>query len=66
MKTLLSLVGVVMLLAGLLFAAQGAGIVTWPASSFMIGASQWLIYGGIIALVGLVLIYVGTRRPGGL
>ena len=39
MKTVLTIVGVLLLAAGLLFAGQGAGIIDWPSSSFMLGAS---------------------------
>jgi hypothetical protein len=62
MKVLLSALGAVVLLLGLLFMAQGAGIVRWPAESFMIDASAWIWRGCIVAVIGVVLILLGRRR----
>jgi len=56
MKSLLMLIGIVVLLAGLFFAAQGSGLVPWPAESFMVGAPRWIGYGGGIAALGVVII----------
>ena len=58
MKTLLLLLGIISLAAGLLFAGQGLGIIRWPASSFMIDATRWIYYGGGIAILGIVLIAI--------
>ena len=52
----LRLGGALLLLLGLLFMAQGSGYVAWPRESFMVGARQWVYYGGAIAAVGLLLI----------
>ena len=60
MKTLLIVVGVILLLSGLVFMGQGSRFFPYPAESFMIGASQWVYYGGGMALVGLVLL---IERP---
>ena len=61
MKTLLTIVGIILLLMGLVFMGQGSGVFPWPASSFMINATPWIYYGGGIALVGLVLIVFARR-----
>jgi len=61
MKTLLLLLGLFALAIGLLFAGQGLGYIRWPAESFMIGQSQWIVYGGGIALAGLLLIVLARR-----
>lgn len=61
MKSLLLLVGVFALAAGLLFAGQGMGLIRWPQESFMVGAPQWIYYGGGIALAGAVLIALSRR-----
>ncbi len=61
MKTLLIIVGVILLLSGLVFMGQGSRYFPYPAESFMVGASQWIYYGGGIALVGLVLLIVAWR-----
>ena len=61
MKGLLLLVGVVALLAGLLFAGQGLGYILWPRTSFMISDVHWDYYGAGIAAVGIVLIWFSRR-----
>ena len=61
MKALLLLIGVLALAAGLLFTGQGLGYVRWPAESFMIGQTNWVYYGGAIAIAGLLLIMVARR-----
>jgi len=45
-----------LLLLGLLFMAQGSGYLAWPRESFMVGAHQWVYYGGAIAAVGLLIL----------
>lgn len=62
MKGLLSILGVVLMLAGLLFAGQGAGIINWPQQSFMVEATEWILYGLVLAGVGLMMIGFASRR----
>ncbi len=62
MKALLLLLGIILLLAGLLFAGQGAGIINWPQSSFMVNTTEWILYGLVLAGIGLVLIGLSSRR----
>jgi len=47
---------------GLLWVGQGAGLIHWPASSFMIDQRPWITRGAILAAVGLVLILLSRRR----
>lgn len=61
MRTLVFLLGILLLAAGCLFMAQGSGVVNWPSSSFMLGQQVWVTYGAIIAVAGLVLILLGRR-----
>ena len=61
MKALLTLIGIVAVIAGLFFMGQGAGYIRWPAESFMISAINWVYYGGGIAVVGILLIVVARR-----
>jgi hypothetical protein len=61
MQTLLTLIGIIVLLAGLVFMGQGSGYFPHPAESFMISQTRWIYYGGGIAVLGLLLIIL-TRR----
>jgi hypothetical protein len=61
MKTILTVVGAALLAMGVLWACQGAGLVRWPAESFMIDARPWVYYGGVTALVGLIILVVARR-----
>ncbi len=62
MKMLVTILGVLCVLVGLLWIGQGFGIVRWPASSFMIDMRPWAFRGGALAVVGLVLIWFGRKR----
>jgi hypothetical protein len=61
MKALLTLIGIVVLVAGLFFMCQGSGIIPWPAESFMVNQTRWVYYGGAIAVVGILLIILARR-----
>jgi hypothetical protein len=56
MKTLLTIIGIILLLAGLVWMGQGSGYFPWPAESFMISQTRWIYYGGATAIVGLLLV----------
>lgn len=62
MKIVLMIVGVVALLMGLLWMGQGAGLIMWPASSFMLALGVWILWGGLLAALGLALILWSRRR----
>lgn len=62
MRPLTAIAGVIAILMGLLWMAQGSGMFPYPASSFMIDQSPWIIYGAILALVGLALVWAARRR----
>lgn len=57
MRSLLMIAGVLLLLLGLLFMAQGSGYLPWPRESFMVGARDWVYYGGGVAVIGFLLIF---------
>ena len=61
MRTLLFVIGILLLAAGSLFMAQGSDLVRWPSSSFMLGQQVWVTYGAMIAVAGVVLILIGRR-----
>jgi uncharacterized Tic20 family protein len=60
-RIVLVIVGVIALIVGAVFAGQGANLI--PGSS-MTGDRMWLYIGVIVAVVGIILIVLGLRRPG--
>jgi hypothetical protein len=62
MKLVLQILGVALILAGGLWALQGAGIVMWPAESFMLAQRQWVLWGLIAVAVGIALLWASRRR----
>jgi hypothetical protein len=56
------LIGILMVLMGLLWVAQGLGLIMWPASSFMLAERSWAVNGAALALVGSGLVYFASRR----
>jgi hypothetical protein len=61
MQTLLTIIGIIALLAGLVFIGQGSGYFPYPAESFMISQTRWIYYGGGIAVAGALLIVYARR-----
>ncbi|HMG47610.1 MAG TPA: hypothetical protein VK614_09150 [Allosphingosinicella sp.] len=61
LRLLIVVVGALCLLMGLLWIGQGMGYVRWPATSFMIDASEWATRGAILAILGAVMIVIGRR-----
>lgn len=53
-------VGVLALLIGLVWTAQGSNLM--PGST-MSGQRQWLVIGLVVAVVGVLLLVRGFRRP---
>lgn len=62
-RRLLLVAGVLLILAGGLWALQGLGLVMWPAESFMLADRSWALYGGLTVLAGLALVWLARRRP---
>ena len=54
MKTGLMIVGILALLCGLIWFAQGAGYFPYPRSSFMINQTRWVYIGLAVAAAGAV------------
>ncbi len=61
MQTVLTIIGVILLIAGVVFMGQGSGYFPYPASSFMISQSRWIYYGAGIAIIGLLVIVLARR-----
>jgi hypothetical protein len=55
----LTAVGVIATIAGIIWALQGFGVI---GGSFMSGNSVWAIIGPIVAVAGLLLTAIGIRR----
>jgi len=53
--------GIVLVLIGLLWAGQGSGAVPYPATSPMINQSQWILYGALVVVAGLALMWWSRR-----
>jgi hypothetical protein len=60
-RVILLVVGVLALLAGLLWIGQGTGIVPWPATSFMISQIAWAYRGAALAATGALMIFVSRQ-----
>jgi len=55
----LLVVGVILLLAGIVFSLQGANVIT--GSSLMSGNSTYIYVGAVVAIVGLALLALSSR-----
>lgn len=62
MKLILRLFGIAALAMGLLWMGQGAGLIMWPASSFMLEQKVWILWGAVLASAGTGLLVVAQRR----
>ena len=61
MKTVLSIIGVLVAIAGLIWAAQGAGWFPYPRSSFMVDNSRWIWVGLATAIGGVIVVALARR-----
>jgi hypothetical protein len=59
MKIALSIIGVLLILAGGVWFLQGINILP---GSIMSGSTQWSINGGIAILIGIGLLWFANRR----
>jgi uncharacterized membrane protein len=62
LKVIMSVVGVLMVLMGLLWIGQGLNIIKWPASSFMINVPVWSWRGAGLAVLGIGLLVFSRRK----
>ncbi|MBO0830123.1 MAG: hypothetical protein J2P24_20305 [Streptosporangiales bacterium] len=61
MKTVVFVIGVLVALAGAVFALQGAGVLP---GSMMSGDPKWTVIGVVMVVVGLFGVFFGLRRGG--
>ena len=57
----LTVLGVLLTLIGAIWIGQGSGYFPYPASSFMINQSPWMLRGALTAVAGIILIVVARR-----
>ena len=50
------------MLFGLVWIGQGTGYFPYPKDSFMISQMPWAYRGGVLALIGIGLIWYSRRR----
>ncbi|EJL32430.1 hypothetical protein [Novosphingobium sp. AP12] len=60
-RILAMILGVLLIAAGLLFVAQGTGVIMWPADSFMLSDRGWAVRGAVLAAVGGIIVWLGRR-----
>lgn len=61
MRNLLRATGVFAVTIGLIWIGQGTGLFPYPASSFMINQTPWILYGAILSLIGLAVVLAARR-----
>ena len=57
-RSVLRIVGGLLLLMGTIWFLQGIGVLP---GSFMSGQPKWAVYGAIADIVGIILIVIGSR-----
>lgn len=48
--------GLFLIAMGIIWALQGAGLLAWPAKSFMLGQDHWVLRGLVTAAIGGALL----------
>lgn len=59
MRVALNVLGVLCLLVGFVWILQGINVLP---GSFMTGQTKWAIYGGLLATIGVGLLFSANRR----
>ena len=62
MKRVLRVAGVIAIVMGMLWAAQGAGYFPYPSNSFMINNAVWVYYGIATAVAGIGLVLLSQSN----
>ncbi|MBL0371105.1 hypothetical protein JJB09_03605 [Rhizobium sp. KVB221] len=58
---ILAVIGILMIIMGALWAAQGSGLFPYPETSPMINQSQWITRGGILGILGIAVIWISRK-----
>jgi hypothetical protein len=56
-----SIIGLFAALIGLVWIGQGTGLFPYPASSFMINQSPWILRGALLLVAGLAIVWAARR-----
>jgi hypothetical protein len=59
MRIALNILGVLCLLIGCVWFLQGINVLP---GSFMTGQTKWALYGGLVAIAGIGLLFAANRR----
>ena len=62
---MLRAVGTFLIAMGIIWALQGTDALEWPANSFMLGRTEWALYGAMSAGLGAIILWGATRRKRG-
>jgi hypothetical protein len=54
--------GMFLVALGFIWALQGAGLLNWPADSFMLGQDGWVLKGLVTATAGAALLGLARFR----
>ena len=57
----LSVIGVLIVIVGLIWIGQGTGLFPYPATSFMINQTPWILNGALAVVVGGAVIFCARR-----
>ncbi|MGH6982533.1 MAG: hypothetical protein ACREFC_15130 [Stellaceae bacterium] len=60
-RLVLLIVGVLAVIFGVVWIGQGTGHFPYPKSSFMIDQMPWAWRGGVLAVIGLIAVFVSRR-----
>jgi hypothetical protein len=56
--------GLFLIAMGIIWALQGAGLLAWPANSFMLGQGEWVLWGFAMIASGAALLALIKYRQG--
>ena len=60
-RLVLTVIGSLMVLLGLVWMGQGSGFFPYPAESFMINQTPWIYWGLVLAAAGLIIIAISRK-----
>ncbi len=61
LKTALLVLGLLIMVAGVIWMGQGSGYFPYPPQSFMINQSPWILRGAMVAVVGALIVWASRR-----